>query len=546
MHKLKKIAAILLSLVFLLSAGSYNSMNTQAVSQVNHNLTIRLTGAGKAKILSGKKNVTKKTVRVAAGDTVALSTEKNKNITSVTYHSSNKNVLTVTKKGKVSIKKNGTARITASIKQRNGKSVTGWVKLRVAGQNSSENEPAGNDSQNPSGSSGQNPSDTPSGNTGRPLVLYFSRAGENYNVGTVEKGSTQIVAEMIAAETGADLFKLETVRTYPQNYMECVTVAQEEKDADARPELRAVPQDLSEYQYIYLGYPIWHADMPMALYTFLETYDLSGKTILPFCTHAGSGLAGTVAAIRGKCQGANVMEGLAISGTTVQNDIAAAKELVSEWLQTSGVRNSKSPVLLYMGQASVRITTEEGRTIYIDPYAGAAEDYGEEADLILVTHAHYDHSMTDKVRNTKPDCRIITHKEAVRKGVHQTFELGYVRVEAVEAGYNDWHDVNECVGYVLTFKNGRSVYVTGDTSMTKQMPELAQKQIDYAFYCCDGVFNMGLEEAAECAGLVGARHNIPYHMTTTASGNGFDRKIAEQFRAPGRMIVEPGEEINIE
>lgn len=205
---------------------------------------------------------------------------------------------------------------------------------------------------------------------------------------------------------------------------------------------------------------------------------------------------------------------------------------------------TKSPVLLYMGQASIRITTEKGRIIYIDPYAG--NDYGPEADLILVTHAHYDHSMTEKVRNRKPDCKIITQNEAVRSGIHQTFDLGYVRVESVEAGYNEWHDVNQCVGYILTFKNGRSVYVTGDTSTTKQMPELAEKHIDYAFYCCDGVFNMGLEEAAECAGMVGARHNIPYHMITNASGNGFDRRLAEQFQAPGRMIVEPGEEINIE
>ena len=204
---------------------------------------------------------------------------------------------------------------------------------------------------------------------------------------------------------------------------------------------------------------------------------------------------------------------------------------------------SKSPVLLYMGQASIRITTEEGRTIYIDPYAG--DGYGPAADLILVTHAHYDHSMTDKVRNRKPGCQIITQKEAVQSGTHQIFELGYVRVEAVEAGYNEWHDVNECVGYILTFKNGRSVYVSGDTSKTSQMPELAEKNIDYAFYCCDGVFNMGLKEAAECAKLVEAKHNIPYHTSANTAGPAYDRKRAEKFDAPNRLIVDEGEEILI-
>ena len=200
--------------------------------------------------------------------------------------------------------------------------------------------------------------------------------------------------------------------------------------------------------------------------------------------------------------------------------------------------------LLYQGQASIRIVTDEGKVIYIDPYSG--EDYDLAADLILVTHPHFDHNQTDKVENRNPDCRIITQKEAIKDGKHQIFELGYVTVEAVEAGYNSFHDVNECVGYVLTFSNGRSVYVTGDTSKTDQMPLLAEKKIDYAFFCCDGVYNMGLEEAAECAQLVGAKHNIPYHMTTTTTGRQFDRELAEQFDVENRLIIEDGEQIWIE
>lgn len=198
--------------------------------------------------------------------------------------------------------------------------------------------------------------------------------------------------------------------------------------------------------------------------------------------------------------------------------------------------------LLYQGQASIRIVTDEGRVIYIDPYAG--EGYDLPADLILVTHAHFDHGQIDKVENRTQDCRIITQEEAIQNGEHQVFELGYVTVEAVEAGYNPWHDVKECVGYILTFSNEKSVYVTGDTSTTEQMPLLKEKEIDYAFYCCDGVYNMGLEEAAECAEAVGAKHNVPYHVS--ADGRFYDKSLAEQFPAPDRLIVEMGEEIQVE
>ena len=198
--------------------------------------------------------------------------------------------------------------------------------------------------------------------------------------------------------------------------------------------------------------------------------------------------------------------------------------------------------LLYMGQASIRITTAEGNVVYIDPYVG--EGYEPAADLILVTHSHYDHNGVDKVVNRNDDCRIITWKEALAGGQHQAFDLGYAVVEAVEAGYNSWHDVNECVGYVITFSDGVSVYVTGDTSNTEQMPLLAEKNIDYAFYCCDGIFNMDLDEAAECARLVDAKHNIPYHVLAQ-DGVYFDRERAEQFDAPNRLIIDEGEEIEL-
>lgn len=199
--------------------------------------------------------------------------------------------------------------------------------------------------------------------------------------------------------------------------------------------------------------------------------------------------------------------------------------------------------VLYQGQASMRIMTDEGKVIYIDTYVG--EGYDVPADLILVTHSHYDHNGVDRIENQNPDCQIITWKEAIQNGEHQIFDLGYVTVEAVEAGYNRWHDVGECVGYVLTFSNGRSIYVTGDTSTTEQMARMSEMEIDYAFFCCDGVFNMGLEEAAEAAKLVGAKHNIPYHVTAR-NDVFFDLALAEQFDVENRLILDIGETLLVE
>jgi L-ascorbate metabolism protein UlaG (beta-lactamase superfamily) len=202
--------------------------------------------------------------------------------------------------------------------------------------------------------------------------------------------------------------------------------------------------------------------------------------------------------------------------------------------------------LLYMGHASIRITTPEDKVIYIDPFAGDGDDYAPAADLILETHGHYDHTALDKIANRNEDCQVITWEEALEGGQHQSFDLGYAKIEAVEAGYNTNHNVNECVGYVITLSDGVKVYVSGDTSTTEQMPSLADQNIDYAFFCCDGVYNMDLEEAAECAALVQAKHNIPYHIVAANSGSYFDHERAEQFNADHRLIIDEGEEIDFE
>ena len=168
------------------------------------------------------------------------------------------------------------------------------------------------------------------------LIAYFSRAGENYNVGVIEKGNTEIIAEIIAEQTGGDLFHIETVDPYPLEYDACTEAAQQELRDQARPALTASVNNFDDYDVIYLGYPIWWSDMPMAVYTFMESYDFSDKTIVPFDTNEGSGLASTVNSIRNTCVGADVLDGFAIRGSLAQNRQAAAEEVIN-WLQSAGL-----------------------------------------------------------------------------------------------------------------------------------------------------------------------------------------------------------------
>ena len=202
--------------------------------------------------------------------------------------------------------------------------------------------------------------------------------------------------------------------------------------------------------------------------------------------------------------------------------------------------NSSFSKLLFQGHGSFRITTSEGKVIYIDPYAGAGYDLS--SDLILVTHQHSDHNQISLIASKNPGCVTITEKEALKDGNHQAFDFGYVTVEAVEAE-NKNHDPSQCVGYILTLDGGIQVYFSGDTSTTAQMGTFAERNLDYAILCCDGIYNMDIAEASECAALIGARYSIPCHI---APGKLFDRERAEQFEADGRLIIADGEEIKLE
>ena len=172
------------------------------------------------------------------------------------------------------------------------------------------------------------------------LIAYFSRKGNNYVNGTIVNlpvGNTEVVAKMLQKMIKGDLFHIDAVNAYPTEYKETTEVAQQELRTSARPKLTSHLENTSSYDVIFLGHPNWWGTMPMPVYTFLEEYDLAGKTIASFCTHEGSGLGRSVADIRKTCPQSTVLEGLAIRGGDVKN----ARDTVSGWLRDIGMTAKK-------------------------------------------------------------------------------------------------------------------------------------------------------------------------------------------------------------
>lgn len=173
----------------------------------------------------------------------------------------------------------------------------------------------------------------------RILIAYFSRADENYNVGNVDVGNTEIMAGFIKDYLGdtADSFKIDPVKAYPTNYKECTEVATKELNSNARPEFKNTNSlNLDNYDTIFIGYPIWWGDVPMIINTFLEKYDFSGKTIILFNTHEGSGNSGTYNSIKNKMKTSTVnTNGLAIQGKTARQE--SSRITVENWLKGLGL-----------------------------------------------------------------------------------------------------------------------------------------------------------------------------------------------------------------
>ena len=169
------------------------------------------------------------------------------------------------------------------------------------------------------------------------LVVYFSRTGENYNVGNVnvDVGNTAMVASYIKEYLKADSFEIVPIDKYPEKYDECTEVAQKEKDDNARPNIQGKINNFDSYDTVFIGYPIWWGDLPMIMYTFMEEYDFNGKNVIPFNTHEGSGDAGTYQSIQSKLPNAKVnTKGLALDGKTARSD--DGKQQTIDWLKGLG------------------------------------------------------------------------------------------------------------------------------------------------------------------------------------------------------------------
>ena len=164
------------------------------------------------------------------------------------------------------------------------------------------------------------------------LIVYYSRKGQNYFGGSIrnlEKGNTEIAAEFIQKAVGGDLFEVDTVKPYSTDYTTCTQEAQAELRRNARPELKKYLDSLDGYDTIFVGYPNWWGTMPMAMFTFLERYDLSGKRIIPFCTNEGSGMGSSERDLKKICTGAAVERGLAIRGC----ETAKSEKKIAQWAE---------------------------------------------------------------------------------------------------------------------------------------------------------------------------------------------------------------------
>ena len=166
------------------------------------------------------------------------------------------------------------------------------------------------------------------------MIIYFSHAGENYSVGFITEGNTAKVAKEIAAQTGAEIWELKEKEPYPEKYTTCIELAKKELEAKARPEFVGEIPDLSEVGTIYLGYPNWWSAAPMIIYSFLDAAQIDGKTILPFCTHEGSGLGSTARKLAAAYPKVKFeLKGLELFGHVAQNEPEEVTAAVTKWLE---------------------------------------------------------------------------------------------------------------------------------------------------------------------------------------------------------------------
>lgn len=201
--------------------------------------------------------------------------------------------------------------------------------------------------------------------------------------------------------------------------------------------------------------------------------------------------------------------------------------------------SSKIGTLTWIGHSSLKIITNEGIVIYIDPYADG--DYSEHADIVLVTHGHDDHNQMSKITK-KAQCTVFSGNSAnvggTKMAAGDIAEALGIKIKAVQA-YNGNHTKGSGIGFVIEI-NGLKIYHSGDTDKITEMVELASMNIDYAFLCIDGEYNMGPAEAMQVAAVIQAKKVIPFHAGFSTSQK---KQNVENFNAPNKLILQEGDTI---
>lgn len=308
-----KIAVIMIAVLLVMTAlPAFSEMTARAAEKTKNTVQLRI----------GGKKMTKKTYQMMQGAKKKLKVTGQK-IKSVQFRSSKKSVASVSKTGIIRAKKAGTAKITAAVRMGTSGSKqrkkTVWMKVRVV----KPQKP--NATQNPSATDRPAntvaPTDTPSLDSGRILIAYFTRSG-----------NAETLADRIQEKTGGTKFRIETVKTYPQDYSGVYDEAMKEQQENARPELKTRVDNMAEYDTVFVGYPIWHGDTPMAVRTFLESYDFTGKKVIPFCSSGSSRPETSFSSVRASAAGAEILDGFWTRGA----DVANAADEINQWIDGLG------------------------------------------------------------------------------------------------------------------------------------------------------------------------------------------------------------------
>lgn len=177
-----------------------------------------------------------------------------------------------------------------------------------------------------------NQDETSMDKNGKTLVVFFSHAGENYSVGNIEVGNTKVVADYISEMTGADQFEIVADKDYDMPYMQLIEVAKQEANNNELPPMMGKLENVDQYDTVFIGGPVWWGTYPQVMFTFFRDYDLNGKTLIPFTTHEGSGLASCVEDVKEAYPNADVKPGFAIYG----HEVRSGRNKVGKWLKNLG------------------------------------------------------------------------------------------------------------------------------------------------------------------------------------------------------------------